>query len=54
MRNQIRRATISVMSTIAEGVESRTQARFVDFSDESRPLWERCVFDFSWPEIKSI
>jgi len=31
LRNQIQRASVSVMSNIAEGFESRTQARFIDF-----------------------
>jgi four helix bundle protein len=31
LRDQIRRAAISVMSNIAEGFESRTQALFIDF-----------------------
>jgi four helix bundle protein len=31
LKDQIRRAAISVMSNIAEGFESRTRARFVDF-----------------------
>jgi four helix bundle protein len=31
LRDQIRRASVSVMSNIAEGFESRTQALFIDF-----------------------
>ncbi|MCU0509900.1 MAG: four helix bundle protein [Anaerolineae bacterium] len=31
LRDQIRRASVSIMSNIAEGFESRTQAMFVDF-----------------------
>ena len=31
LRDQIRRAAISVLSNIAEGFESRTQALFIDF-----------------------
>jgi len=31
LKDQIRRAAISVMSNVAEGFESRTRARFVDF-----------------------
>lgn len=31
LKDQIRRAAISVMSNIAEGFESRTQAQFIDF-----------------------
>jgi four helix bundle protein len=31
LKDQIRRAAVSVMSNIAEGFESRTQALFVDF-----------------------
>jgi len=31
LRDQIRRAAVSVMSNIAEGFESRTQALFIDF-----------------------
>jgi four helix bundle protein len=31
LKNQIQRASVSVMSNIAEGFESRTQARFIDF-----------------------
>jgi four helix bundle protein len=31
LKNQIQRASVSIMSNIAEGFESRTQARFIDF-----------------------
>jgi four helix bundle protein len=31
LKNQIQRAAVSVMSNIAEGFESRTQALFIDF-----------------------
>lgn len=31
LKDQIRRAAVSVMSNIAEGFESRTQALFIDF-----------------------
>lgn len=31
LRNQIQRAAVSVMSNVAEGFESRTQALFIDF-----------------------
>ena len=31
LKDQIRRSAISVMSNIAEGFESRTQAQFIDF-----------------------
>lgn len=31
LRDQMRRATVSIMSNIAEGYESRTQAMFSDF-----------------------
>lgn len=31
LRDQIRRAAVSVMSNIAEGFESRTQATFIDY-----------------------
>lgn len=31
LRDQIRRAAVSVLSNIAEGFESRTQALFIDF-----------------------
>lgn len=31
LRNQIRRAAVSVMSNIAEGFESRTQGLFIEF-----------------------
>jgi four helix bundle protein len=31
LENQIRRSTISVMSNIAEGFESRTRTQFIDF-----------------------
>ncbi len=31
LRNQIQRASVSVMSNIAEGFESRTQAQFIEY-----------------------
>jgi four helix bundle protein len=31
LRDQMRRAAVSIMSNIAEGFESRTQALFIDF-----------------------
>lgn len=31
LRNQIQRASVSIMSNIAEGFESRTQAQFLDY-----------------------
>jgi four helix bundle protein len=31
LKNQIQRASVSIMSNIAEGFESRTQAQFLDF-----------------------
>jgi four helix bundle protein len=31
LKNQVQRASVSIMSNIAEGFESRTQARFIDY-----------------------
>jgi len=36
LRNQIQRASVSVMSNIAEGFESRTQAQFLDYLGRSK------------------
>jgi four helix bundle protein len=36
LRNQIQRAAVSVMSNIAEGFESRTQAQFLDYLGRSK------------------
>ena len=36
LKNQIQRASVSVMSNIAEGFESRTQARFLDYLGHSK------------------
>ncbi len=36
LRNQIQRATVSVMSNIAEGFESRTQAQFLEYLGHSK------------------
>jgi four helix bundle protein len=36
LRDQMRRATVSVMSNIAEGFESRTQALFIEFLGRAR------------------
>ncbi len=36
LRDQIRRAAVSVMSNIAEGFESRTQALFIEFSGRAK------------------
>jgi len=36
LKNQIQRASVSVMSNIAEGFESRTQAQFLDYLGRSK------------------
>lgn len=36
LRDQIRRASVSVMSNIAEGFESRTDAQFINFLATAR------------------
>jgi four helix bundle protein len=36
LRDQIRRAAVSIMSNIAEGFESRTQAMFIEFLGRAR------------------
>jgi len=36
LKNQIQRASVSVMSNIAEGFESRTQAQFVEYLGHSK------------------
>jgi len=36
LRNQIQRATVSVMSNIAEGFESQTQAQFLEYLGHSK------------------
>ena len=36
LKNQIQRATVSVMSNIAEGFESRTQAQFLEYLGRSK------------------
>jgi four helix bundle protein len=36
LRNQIQRASVSVMSNIAEGFESRTQAQFLEYSGRAQ------------------
>ncbi len=36
LKNQIQRASVSIMSNIAEGFESRTQARFIDFLSHAK------------------
>lgn len=36
LRNQIQRASVSVMSNIAEGFESRTQAQFLEYLGRSK------------------
>jgi len=36
LRNQIQRAAVSVMSNIAEGFESRTQAQFLEYLGRSK------------------
>jgi four helix bundle protein len=36
LKNQIQRAAVSVMSNIAEGFESRTQARFLEYLGHSK------------------
>jgi four helix bundle protein len=36
LKNQIQRASVSVMSNIAEGFESRTQAQFLDYLGHSK------------------
>lgn len=36
LKNQIQRASVSVMSNIAEGFESRTQAQFLEYLGQSK------------------
>lgn len=36
LKNQIQRASVSVMSNIAEGFESRTQAQFLDYRGHAK------------------
>jgi four helix bundle protein len=36
LKNQIQRASVSIMSNIAEGFESRTQARFIDYPGHAK------------------
>jgi four helix bundle protein len=36
LRNQIQRAAVSVMSNVAEGFESRTQAQFLEYLGHSK------------------
>jgi four helix bundle protein len=36
LRDQMRRAAVSIMSNIAEGFESRTQALFIEFLGQAR------------------
>ena len=36
LKNQIQRASVSVMSNIAEGFESRTQAKFLEYLGRSK------------------
>ena len=36
LKNQIQRASVSVMSNIAEGFESRTQAQFIEYLGRSK------------------
>ncbi len=36
LREQIRRASVSIMSNIAEGFESRTQSQFIEYLGRSR------------------
>lgn len=36
LKNQIQRASVSIMSNIAEGFESRTQAQFLDYLGHSK------------------
>jgi four helix bundle protein len=36
LKNQIQRASVSVMSNVAEGFESRTQAQFLDYLGRSK------------------
>jgi four helix bundle protein len=38
LRDQIRRAAVSILSNIAEGFESRTQALFIEFRSNVRTL----------------
>ncbi len=44
---QIRRASISVMSNIAEGFESRTQRQFIEYLAGQRLPAAECVLNFT-------
>ena len=46
LRDQIRRAAVSIMSNIAEGFESRTQALFIDLLGRAKDS----AGEVQWPD----
>ena len=52
LRDQIRRASVSIMSNIAEGFESRTDIQFINFLGMAKASAAKCGHNFIWLLIK--
>jgi len=50
--NQIQRASVSVMSNIAEGYERGGNQEFIQFLPLPRAAAARCAANFMWPWIR--
>ena len=49
LRDQIRRAAVSVMSNIAEGFDRYSRAEFKQFLSIARGSASRCGASYTWP-----
>lgn len=54
LRDQVRRAAVSVMSNIAEGFEGRTDVQFINFLEWRRHQLEKAGHNFTLHWIKNI
>ena len=54
LRDQMRRAAVSIMSNIAEGFESRTQGLFIDFWDVPKAPLASSGLSSTLPAIAGI
>lgn len=54
LKDQIHRASISMMSNIAEGFESQTQAQFIRYLGIAKHLLANCALNYMFPTTSNI